>query len=169
MTVATSNPVYHSSGDCIIKTEANELIAGCKNTIIPSDGSVTSIGRYAFSGSMDMTSIVVPESVTNIEWGAFNNCNNAKLCIYEDSYAHTYAIENGLVFELIKSAVTKGDPDGDGKITVGDALSALRVAARIVPATPELIATCDIDGDGAVTVGDALSILRVAARIVDSF
>ena len=58
-----------------------------------------------------------------------------------------------------------GDPDGDGAITVSDALIALRIAAKLAEETPEMLATCDVDGDGAVTVSDALRILRVAAKL----
>ena len=63
---------------------------------------------------------------------------------------------------------SKGDPDGDGEITVSDALIALRVAAKLAEATPELIACCDTDGDGVIAVNDALAILRVAAKLADS-
>ena len=63
---------------------------------------------------------------------------------------------------------TKGDLDGDGEITVSDALRALRIAARLAEATPELLAIGDADGDGVITVADALAILRVAAKLVDS-
>ena len=65
------------------------------------------------------------------------------------------------------SDVKKGDPDGDGEITVNDALKALRVAAKLAEATDEMIACCDIDGDGEITVNDALKILRVAAKLAD--
>ena len=58
-----------------------------------------------------------------------------------------------------------GDPDGDGEITVSDALAALRIAAKIKEETPYMIACCDIDKDGEVTVGDALYILRVAVGL----
>lgn len=64
-------------------------------------------------------------------------------------------------------AVKKGDADGDGVITVGDALAALRVAAKLAEPTPELLAACDIDGSGAIEVNDALAILRVAAKLAD--
>ena len=60
----------------------------------------------------------------------------------------------------------KGDIDGDGEITVGDALMALRVAAKLMPATSALLSVGDADGDGGITVGDALIILRVAAKLV---
>ena len=61
-----------------------------------------------------------------------------------------------------------GDLDGDGEITVGDALKALRVAAKLLQPTPALLALGDTDGDGEITVGDALKILRVAAKLVPS-
>ena len=63
--------------------------------------------------------------------------------------------------------VKKGDFDKDGKISVSDALSALRIAAKLAPETPEAVEIGDIDGDGKVSVGDALSILRVAARLAN--
>ena len=59
----------------------------------------------------------------------------------------------------------KGDADGDGDITVADALKALRVAAKLTDPTNALIVTCDIDNDGEITVADALKILRVAAKL----
>ena len=71
-------------------------------------------------------------------------------------------------YTVILPKLKLGDPDGDGDITVADALDALRVAAKLAEATPELLACCDVDGDEAVTVADALNILRVAAKLVDS-
>ncbi|MBR5942334.1 MAG: dockerin type I repeat-containing protein, partial [Clostridia bacterium] len=64
-----------------------------------------------------------------------------------------------------KPPVKKGDANGDGKISVDDALTALRVAARLAEPTEELLATCDIDGNGKIEVSDALAILRVAAKL----
>lgn len=58
-----------------------------------------------------------------------------------------------------------GDFDGDGKITVADALSVLRIAAKLVEEDPKLLALCDMDSDDKITVNDALIILRTAARL----
>ncbi|MBQ9557892.1 MAG: InlB B-repeat-containing protein, partial [Clostridia bacterium] len=63
--------------------------------------------------------------------------------------------------------VMKGDLDKDGEISVGDALIALRIAARLQAATDEDVLIGDVDSDGEITVGDALLILRVAARLAD--
>lgn len=66
---------------------------------------------------------------------------------------------------LTASAAMKGDMDGDGQITVADALCALRIAAKLASATSSDLAAGDIDKDGQITVADALAILRVAAKL----
>lgn len=76
--VADGNPVYHSSGNCMIETETKTLIAGCKTSEIPADGSVTVIGRYAFAGNDGLKELVVPEGVTEIGCYAFVKCSNLK-------------------------------------------------------------------------------------------
>ena len=62
-----------------------------------------------------------------------------------------------------------GDMDGDGEITVADALGALRIAAKldvaVIPKSTRSTILGDVDGDGAVTVADALAILRIAAKL----
>ena len=75
MQVDAENPVYDSRDNCnaIIHTESGELIAGCKNTVIPN--SVTSIGWYAFEGCSGLTSITIPENVTSIGNSAFYRCS----------------------------------------------------------------------------------------------
>ena len=95
--VGERNTVYDSRNNCnaIIVSETNELIVGCKNTIIPNGvtrighhafydcydltsidipNSVTSIGGSAFDGCSGLTSIEIPSSVTRIEYNAFSNC-----------------------------------------------------------------------------------------------
>ncbi len=75
ITVAEKNSVYHSTENCLIETASKTLIAGCKNSVIPADGSVTSIGDYAFSGCSSLTSIEIPSSVTSIGGSAFASCS----------------------------------------------------------------------------------------------
>ena len=141
--------------------------------------SVTSIGNYAFCFCTGLTTITIPESVTSIGEGAFHYFEggyaieifyplDVKMRVYEDSYAHKYATDNGFDYELITTAVTRGDADGDGEITVADALILLRVSAKLAEPTDELIASCDIDNDGEITVADALAVLRVAAKLADA-
>ena len=68
------NKVYDSRNNCnaIIETETNELLTGCKNSIVPD--SVTSIGFEAFRSCTGLTSIIIPDSVTEIGSSAFTGC-----------------------------------------------------------------------------------------------
>ena len=68
------NAVFHSSGNCLIETESKKLIAGCNNSVIPSDGSVTSIENYAFCGRKALTEITIPDGVTSVGHRAFEGC-----------------------------------------------------------------------------------------------
>ncbi len=73
ITVDPANPVYHSSGNCLIHTADKILVAGCVNSVIPGDGSVTIIGDDAFIESK-LTDIDIPDCVTTIGHGAFLRC-----------------------------------------------------------------------------------------------
>lgn len=75
LTVAAGNSVYHSSGNCVIRTADKVLVIGGPNAVIPDDGSVTSIAEYAFSGCNGIVSLTVPSAVTEIGTGAFVTCN----------------------------------------------------------------------------------------------
>lgn len=70
ITADKNNETYYSINNCLIKKSNKELVIGTLNSIIPSDGSVTSIGSYAFYYSQSET-VVIPEGVTSIEAQAF--------------------------------------------------------------------------------------------------
>ena len=83
--VDSDNTVFDSRDNCnaIINTSTNELIAGCKNTVIPS--TVTRIGSSAFSSCTGLTSVTIPDSVTSIGSGAFYNCTGLTNITIPDS------------------------------------------------------------------------------------
>ncbi len=54
----------------------------------------------------------------------------------------------------------KGDVDGDGEVTSGDALKILRHSASLEKLHSKLIPFADMDSDGVVTSSDALEALR---------
>ena len=58
---------------------------------------------------------------------------------------------------------TLGDVDGDGNVSMADALTILRMAMDILPVENQQIA--DVDGDGFITSMDALLALRFAMHI----
>lgn len=85
LTVDKRNPVYHSAGNCVIETETGTLIQGCNNSVIPDDGSVTSIGESAFAARASLASITIPDSVTSIGDEAFAYCTSLTSVIIPDS------------------------------------------------------------------------------------
>lgn len=74
--VDKNNAFYHSDGNCLINTKTKTLQQGCNTSVIPTDGSVTSIGYWAFSHCDQLTSVVIPDGVTDIGYGAFYSCDN---------------------------------------------------------------------------------------------
>lgn len=85
ITVDPGNTWYHSSGNCLIETDSKTLIAGCMNSVIPTDGSVTSIDDYAFRGCSGLTSITIPNSVMSIGYSAFYGCTSLASITIPDS------------------------------------------------------------------------------------
>lgn len=62
-----------------------------------------------------------------------------------------------------------GDVDGDGEVTIMDAILTVRQVLAFSEFTEEQIAVADVDGDGAVTITDCLLIMRYALGTLESF
>ena len=170
ITVEQGNAVYHSAGNCIIETASKTLIAGCKNSIIPDDGSVTSIGDDAFKGCSGLTSITIPDSVTSIGSYAFRGCSGLTSITIPDSVTSigNYAFSDcsSLTSITIPDSVTSiGESafsycGGLESITVEQGNSNYHSAGNclIETASKTLIAGCKnsvIPNDGSVTsIGD---------------
>ncbi len=73
--VDPENTVFDSRDDCnaIIKKANNQLVVGCKNTVVPS--TALSIWDYAFRECVGLTSIYIPENIKYIYSYAFYNCS----------------------------------------------------------------------------------------------
>jgi hypothetical protein len=68
--ISKNNSFFHFINGCIIETKSKKLIKACSNAVIPSDGSVTGIGAFAFD-YCNVETVVVPDCVTCIEEDAF--------------------------------------------------------------------------------------------------
>ncbi len=88
--VASGNKVYHSSGNCLIHTETKRLILGCKNSVIPNDGSVTVIEEGAFFRCFSLCKISIPNSVKVIGDGAFGYCDSLRSIVIPKSVTYIY-------------------------------------------------------------------------------
>ncbi len=62
-----------------------------------------------------------------------------------------------------------GDVDGDGQVTVQDAIMVLRYIVGMVYLNQDQMLRADVDGDGQVNVNDAILILRYIVGIIESF
>ncbi len=95
ITVAENNPVYRSAGNCLIDVKKKTILRGCKNSVIPSDGSVTVIGERAFSNntahprnsvhSKGSTQITIPDGIVKIAKRAFDFNYGLETVILSDS------------------------------------------------------------------------------------
>lgn len=90
--VEEGNPVYDSRDNCnaIIETKYNNLLTGCQNTRIPD--SVTDIGYGAFYRCTDLTSITFPSSMRYIGFNAFLGCHGLSSVVIPNSVTE---IKNG--------------------------------------------------------------------------
>ena len=74
ITVEEGNPCYHSENNCLIETNNRIIISGCKNSTIPTNDGVTTIGAGAFWGCTNLISIIIPNNIVRIEKEAFGYC-----------------------------------------------------------------------------------------------
>ena len=81
ISVAEGNPKYHSAGNCMIETATKSVVRGSKNSVIPSDGSVTQIGAYAFAHLTGLTSIVIPAPIEKLCGDAFAYCEDLEYAV----------------------------------------------------------------------------------------
>ena len=136
-----NNPVYHSEGNCLIETATKTLIAGCNHSIIPADGSVTSIDSSAFQYCEKLTRIEIPSSVKKIGVYTFAKCENLVSIevdennkFYKSIYGNLYS-KNGKT--LIRYALGKTDMNFDipeGVIEIKDnAFSECNLISVVLP------------------------------------
>ena len=90
ITVSENNPVFHSDGNCIIETATKTLLSGCNTSVIPTDGSVTAIGDWAFSGCKKLSSIVIPDCIASIGENPFVFCDNLSTVIFGEGTTTYY-------------------------------------------------------------------------------
>ena len=62
--------------------------------------ATTTISAGAFLNNANLINVLVPKTVTSIANGNFSGCSSISLLVYNDSAALTYAINNGISYEI---------------------------------------------------------------------
>lgn len=103
---------------------------GCTNLLtVDLPDSIKRLDGYSFASCTKLKSVGIPDSITNIIETSFLNCNEMVIFCNEDSFAHTYAIDNNLSYvtnteltnvDLLSSIVCTHIPNGNnGNIISG--------------------------------------------------
>lgn len=74
VTIADGNQNYRNINGGLVDVKTKTLIRGFNTTVIPTDGSITEIGAYAFSGCNQIASVTIPDCVTYLGSSVFENC-----------------------------------------------------------------------------------------------
>lgn len=138
ITADRGNPAYLASGNCLIEKESGLLIRGCQSSVIPTDGSVSAIGEYAFSDCDGLTKVHIPASVTAISHTAFNRCTGLSTITCEAGNPHFYAVDNCLIIAssrtILLGCKNSVIPKSEGVIRIGNgAFAETDISEMIIP------------------------------------
>ena len=93
---------YGPGGDVVIPDGVTDLYAcfqGCTDiTSVAIPDSVTNIGDYAFWGCTSLIRVSIPKNVTSIGYGAFAKCPNLTIYTSAGSYAEKYVKKKKIPF-----------------------------------------------------------------------
>ncbi len=84
------------------------LFNGCesiKEVIFPNKELLTTVKANTFKGCTNLQKVTLLENITTIEDGAFADCPEVVLTVVEDSYAHTWAVDNDVSYVLFEAEV----------------------------------------------------------------
>lgn len=137
---------------------------------------IESIGEYAFSNCSSLADITLPKSVTYIADTAFYGCDGLVISCYTDSYAHSFAEENGISYVLLDAPVEVefilGDVDNSGNVDIVDATFAQRYTTHAdIPADilDGMVMRGDVDENEDLDSADVTLIMRHLIRVATPY
>jgi hypothetical protein len=134
ISVDDENPIYASDG-CILynktKTELIKAMEGISGDITISEG-VMSISVYAFDGCKNITSILIPTTITSLGYGSFRDCTGISSVIIPEgvlSIEYTFPDCTNLTNISIPSSLTS---IGDGTFNYCNSIASITVGNNLV-------------------------------------
>ena len=114
------------------------------------DGSVISEVSVPEGGSANLPTPPVHEGYTFSHWeGTYQN-------VSADSTVTAVYTANGIM----------GDVDGDGRVTIADAVAIMRHALDLTHIPEQYLPFADVNGDGTVNLSDAVTVMRMAIGVM---
>ena len=126
--------------------------------------SVGTISDFSFAGCTSLEKVVIPKTVKNISDKAFLNCDKLTIFGYTNSYAQTYAEENGINFVALDEKTLYGDVNLDGKIDINDVTLLQRYIAGESVLTDDAVKAADFNKDRIIDIIDATAIQTFIAH-----
>lgn len=109
--VEDGNPMFFSRDNCLLSREDGTLLFGCKRSKIPDDGSVRSIGQFAFhyidEADREFDEMIVPASVCHVGFMALAISTKEKGCVF--SFRGSPTLEPGAFGTKAEAAGVKID------------------------------------------------------------
>ncbi len=146
-------------------------------TVTFGDGALI-IDMYAFENCTTLTEVTIPQTVVSIGKDAFRfreedavsstATHPVKIICNLGSAGVAYGVASGAptyIIELDREVIF-GDIDGNGQITLDDAIKALRIVSGVEPPlAEEEVFYCDINNNGILDLNDARAILKREVNI----
>ncbi|MGN1111752.1 MAG: leucine-rich repeat protein [Acutalibacteraceae bacterium] len=161
-----------------IKLYAFSECANLTSVNIPN--SVTNIELAAFLGCSQLKNITIPPSVTKIGSCAFGfivyhstekdfafKIDDFTISGYKGTAAEQYADRYGFTFIALDSETTLGDVNGDGKVTLTDAINIQKAALSMTQLSGQALINADVNSDGTVNMLDAILAQKIALQITN--
>ena len=124
--------------------------------------SLIAIPNYAFTNCINLKYVTIPKSVIFIQPYAFDYENITIRC-YFDSYAHLFATENEISYELLDD-VKLGDVNSDGYVNINDVTAIQRELAELEDLNEVQELAADVNGDGVLDISDATTLQMYLAE-----
>ena len=110
-------------------------------------------------------SVPVPQTIIVDRSGTVRAHKRGRFIDYEEMYEYV----NGW-YDIISAEqppVVPGDADGNGQVTIADAVLVLRRSMSLIGESDINFAAADVDGNGSITVADAVTVLRKAMGLLE--